>query len=129
MSFDFSGAFALVDDREEALVIDNPEDPLAQEVEVHVCLHEDDGRWHKLLPNHSATSCGKKFNVTRVTLRREALEHAHAMCPTCFTDYERLLATDADAKVRRDTLEVEPINLREWLDMPGPDRPTKRKKP
>lgn len=128
MSVDFSGAVALYDDREDALVIDDPDVSPSAEVVVHIHLTEGDGLWHKLTPNHQRTSCGKQFNVTRTVLRREALEQAQTMCVLCFTDYERLLAADADANRRRDTLESEPINLREWLDTPGPDRPSKRKK-
>lgn len=129
MSVDFSGAVALYDDREDALVIDDPDVSPSAEVVVHIHLTEGDGLWHKLTPNHQRTSCGKQFNVTRTVLRREALEQAQTMCVLCFTDYERLLAADADANRRRDTLEQVPLNLHEWLEDPSRPNNPRRKKP
>jgi hypothetical protein len=106
------------DDREESFVVDDPDDPLAVEVVVHI-HNTEDGRWHKLTPNHLRTSCGKQFNAATSVPRKEELSNAETLCTTCFTAYEIQLAADADADRRRDTLDQAPISLRSWLDDPS----------
>lgn len=124
---DTSGALAFYDDREDALVIDDPDVSPRAEVVVHVHT-EEDGLWHKLTPNHQATSCGRKFNVLRATLRREELVNAPSLCTDCFPPYERGLAADADANRKRDTLEQAPLQLHEWLEDPSrPNNPRRKK--
>ncbi len=124
---DTSGALAFHDDREDALVIDDPDVSPRAEVVVHIHT-EDDGLWHRLTPNHQRTGCGRQFNVLHAVLRREELVNAVSLCPRCFTDYERELAADADAKRHRDTLEQVPLRLHEWLDDPNrPNNPRRKK--
>ncbi len=127
MLHDARATFAFDEDREDALVIDDPDVSPRAEVVVHVHT-EEDGLWHKLTPNHQATSCGRKFNVLRAVLRREELTNAPSLCTHCFPAYERGLAADADAKRKRDTLEQVPLQLHEWLDDPNrPNNPRRKK--
>ncbi len=47
----------------------------------------DGAAWHRLMPDHTRTACGVKFNVRTSSVRREAL--TEPLCGRCFTQEER----------------------------------------
>lgn len=61
-----------------------------EDLTMHV-FHE--GRWHRRMPDLSATSCDEQYNSQFAPLRREEL--THPLCPRCFTAAE---LARADAK-------------------------------
>lgn len=61
-----------------------------------------DGRWHRLLPDHSATACGQVFSFRGLISRPEAL--SGPLCDgdgdarhACFTEFERAHAARRSA--------------------------------
>lgn len=87
-------------DREETLVVDDPDSPAAlvddeEEVMRHVHVL---GLWHRRTPDLRTTACGVPFNGERALTRAAELFKAHLMCRDCFTPYEIERAAKADAK-------------------------------
>lgn len=132
MSLDFSaGAVARYVESEDALVIDDPDDPppLEAVTEDPVPLILKGNGLHKTPPDESETSCGESWHMGFDS----RIPHAdwlkgYVLCGVCFTPRERERAEEARKERRRATDEFEPIQLRDWLD--DPHRPTnpKRKK-
>lgn len=117
---DAGGAVAYLDEREDALVIDNPNDPpplraLAEDEVPHIIVN---GERHKLPPDRATCSCGLEYHAGFDPFVPEALEGA--MCTVCFTPHERAKAEAArKERVRYATDENQPLRL--------VDNPTKRK--
>jgi hypothetical protein len=86
----------------DTLVVDVPAPTRRRqitEVDVHVLV---EGRWHKRVPDHSFTSCGKhKIHSEFHQLRHPAL--IGRLCDECFTEHER---AEAD---RNNTAEFEKV--------------------
>lgn len=81
--------------------IDGPDHDPA-EVLMHVRTSPASTVWHKRISGLPRTACGEIYAYrTGANIRAEQLEGE--LCPVCFTDYERELAAERNAVIKKET--------------------------